>query len=58
MKSLVVFLYTLMRDELVPGTVAEILTNQVEVCKGKDPIYTNKHLEAYAREVAERLLND
>jgi hypothetical protein len=53
---LICFLYTLLRDRLSSGAV-EILTQDAEKIKGKHPvIYSNKHIERYAVEIAERLL--
>lgn len=57
-EKLVAFLYILMRDELVPGTVAKILHEHVEKLDADLYIvrYTNSFLEAYAREIAEKLV--
>ena len=52
MEKLVTFLYILMRDEVTPGTVAGIIQDHV---LDLPTTYTNKHLEAYAREIAEKL---
>jgi hypothetical protein len=54
-ERLVVFLYILMRDFVTPVTVARVLKEHVEVGGDACSVYTNKHLEAYAREVAARL---
>lgn len=55
-ERLVVFLYVLLRDELVPGAVEQIMQSHVEG-RGRDMqrSYSNPHLEAYARELAGRL---
>lgn len=50
---LVDFLYCLLRDHLPVGVV-EALVRDSENCHAVE--YTNKHLEAYAREVTDRLL--
>ena len=48
-------LYLLMRDEVVPGIMERI----VRECEGQNPdqevIFSNKHLEAYARDLVKRL---
>lgn len=51
---LVGFLYTLMRDDVVPGRVEKLVMNGEE----HPPPYefSNPHLEAYARELAARLM--
>jgi hypothetical protein len=52
--NLVAFLYTLMRDEITPGTVAGLVK---DTCRNFESIdFTNKHLEAYAREIADKLV--
>ncbi len=52
---LVGFLYTLMRDDLVPGRVEELVMGG----ETHPPPYkfSNPHLEAYARELAARLVD-
>lgn len=53
--GLVTFFYLLMRDDIVPGKVASIV-QEVEATPANEPIiFTNKRLEAYAREVVNRL---
>lgn len=54
LETLVGFLYTLLRDEVLPGTL-ERLVQDVE--KHPPPYqYTNPHLAAYARSLAQRLI--
>jgi hypothetical protein len=53
---LVPFLYLLMRDWATPGMVAKILEELTDCPKNPELIdYSNKHLAAYAMEVAERI---
>jgi hypothetical protein len=52
-ENLVVFLYILMRDDVVCGRVAQIVKEHCRNHEGND--FTNKHLEAYAREIANKL---
>lgn len=58
-EKLVAFLYVLMRDEVPCGKVEGILQKHVMVAalaRPGDPVeYSNKHLEAYAREIAGKL---
>lgn len=50
--KLVAFLYVLMRDEATPGVIAKL----VQACEGHEGFtFSNPHLEAYARELANRL---
>lgn len=53
---LVCFLYTLMRDDVVAGRVEELVMGG----ESHPPPYkfSNPHLEAYARELAARLIGD
>lgn len=51
---LVAFLYVLMRDDVVPGRVEEILIQHIEV-SSTAACYSNTHLEAMAKEIAVRL---
>ena len=55
-ENLVAFFYLLMRDHLPTGAVVDV----VKVLEEKhDPIvFTSKHLEAYARELVERLVKN
>ncbi len=53
-EELVGFLYTLMRDELVPGRVVAIVKEGEQ--HPPPYVFTNRHLEAYARELADRLM--
>ena len=55
-ERLVAFLYLLMRDEVVPGRIAQLLRDIRAVEPGA--IYTNKHLEGYAREIADRIMSE
>ena len=50
----VVFLYLLMRDEVVPGIISA-MWNEIEQVKNKEITYSNKYLEGYARELVARL---
>ena len=54
--KLTAFLYILMRDELPTGTVAGILQNHIRKLPAEGWIFTNRHLEAYAREIAAELV--
>lgn len=54
--NLVAFLYLLMRDELPTGTVAGILANHIRKPKLTPWVFSNPHLEAYAREIAAELV--
>ncbi len=57
--KLVAFLYVLMRDDVVPGRVEQLLRDHVECGNaGDETIYCNPHLEALAKETAERLRGD
>lgn len=54
--KLVVFMYILMRDYLPCGSVAEIFRDHVDIIQsGEQQVYSNKHLEAYAIELVNRL---
>jgi len=55
---LIPFLYTLIRDEVTPGTIEHILKD-LEKHKATDEksIYSNKFLADYAKSLAERLLD-
>ena len=50
---LTVFIYFLGRDLLPLGSIEKVM-EQIEQLE-KEPNYSNKHLESYAREIAERL---
>jgi len=54
MEKLKEFLYLLMRDEVVPGAV-EQLVRQAENTGTEHVVYTNKGLAQYAEELAKRL---
>ena len=47
------FLYLLMRDHLVPGAVEQIVMDVEKV--EQPPVYSNRHLLNYARELVARL---
>jgi len=55
-ENLVSLLYLIMRDEIPTGIVAAKV-KEIEECLSRKnvPILTNKHLEAYARELIKRL---
>jgi hypothetical protein len=53
-KRLTTFLYLIMRDELPTGTVCKMIIDTHE----EAPEFTNPHLEALAKDYAERLLDD
>lgn len=53
---LVCFLYELMRDEVPAGIVARLVKSAEAIEPGQEVKYTNKHVEAYARELVDRLL--
>jgi hypothetical protein len=56
MERLVAFLYILLRDELPAGRIEAVLVDHVErVPPGGSSVFSNAHLESYARELAERL---
>ena len=50
--KLTTFLYLLIRDDMAAGRVIQLANEARDVRK---PIFTNPHLEALARDVAERL---
>jgi len=61
---LVVFFYILLRDHLPAGTVELIMRDHVELPlprapsiaeKPTQPAFSNRHVEAYAKEIAKRL---
>ena len=54
--KLVAFLYLLMRDQMPTGDVAGILQNHIRKLPTEGWIFTNRHLEAYAREIAAELV--
>ncbi len=56
LQPLVQFLYILGRDELPLGAIEAIIARHVELHPGKDVKYSNPHLEAWAREAAERIV--
>jgi hypothetical protein len=58
-EKLVRLLYILMRDEVTPGRIESLIQDH---CEAKNPVrdyskvaFSNAHLEAYARELADRL---
>jgi hypothetical protein len=51
--ALQAFLYLLMRDDVVPGRVEELV--QVVEELGSSADFSNTHLSAYAEELAKRL---
>lgn len=53
---LVMFLYVLMRDEVTSGVVERIMEQHIEKAAGRPVKYSNPHVEAHARDVADRLL--
>lgn len=58
MDKLVTFLYVLMRDEVTLGTIERIMKEHVDLTGGNDVLYSNSHLEEYARLLADRLMKD
>ena len=54
--KLVAFLYLLMRDQMPTGDVAGILQNHIRKLGTTAWIFSNRHLEAYAREIAAELV--
>lgn len=56
MERLVGFLYTLMRDEVCPGGIEAVTREAEKISCNSKSAYSNTHLEAYARELALRLL--
>lgn len=54
-EKLVCFLYLLMRDRLPTGIVAEVMNESTTAGEGATQ-YSNEHLEAMAREYANRLV--
>jgi len=55
---LVAFLYELMRDHVPPGVIEKIVsTDEAKYEDGTSVLLTNRHLGAYADEVAVRLLS-
>ena len=56
LEPLINFLYVLLRDHLPSGVVEGIMVNHVEKARGRTRSYSNPHVEAHAREIAERLL--
>jgi hypothetical protein len=54
-ERLVTFLYTLMRDTVPCGVVERIMSEHVENRDHTGGTYSNKHLEAYAREIIDRI---
>ena len=59
-ERLVCFLYLLLRDTVAAGEVARLLHETMPDVDKADAkySYSNKHLEAYAREVASKLSSD
>lgn len=54
-ERLVAFLYSLMRDELPTGTVCRVIQEFTEDFKPTGFEFTNPHLEALARDYADRI---
>jgi hypothetical protein len=57
-RGLVAFLYILLRDYLPAGSVEKIMVEHVEPYLDQELILSNEHLEAYARELAARLVRE
>jgi len=55
-QNLVAFLYILMRDKLPSGAVEEIMEKHVEPVQDMEITFTNPHLEAHARWLANRIM--
>lgn len=53
--KLTLFFYILLRDHLPSGAIEDIMEKHVEPHAQKDTVYSNKHMEAYAKELARRL---
>lgn len=51
------FLYVLMRDEVPTGVVEKILKNHIVKARKEKAIFSAKHLENYARQLAREILN-
>ena len=56
MDRLTTFLYILLRDHVPAGDVEDILQHHAEV--PGSPVYSNPHLAAYAKELAQRLVSN
>jgi len=54
-QRLITFLYVLLRDRLPAGQVEAIVVDHVEKARDRTCSYSNPYVEAYARELAERL---
>jgi hypothetical protein len=55
---LVPFLYVLIRDEVTPGSIERIMKDLEKLKNsGDEASYSNEFLVAYARSLAERLLD-
>ena len=46
-----------MRDHLPTGEVAGIMKHHVEKMEELEPVYTNKHLASYSKEISDNLLS-
>lgn len=55
-EKLVELLYLLMRDELPTGAVADLIKNHIEKDAATNRVFTAKPIEAYARELADRMV--
>jgi hypothetical protein len=55
-EPLVCFFYLLMRDKLPCGAVEDVLRLALDPTGAGCTIYSSKHLEAYARDIAARVL--
>jgi hypothetical protein len=53
--DITLFLYLLMRDHVPVGVVAKI-KNEVNLCEQYERTYSNQYLAAYAKSLAEELL--
>ena len=54
-KKLVDFFYILLRDKILFGDLEDILVNSLSIKNKETIIYSNKHLESYARDIVKRL---
>jgi hypothetical protein len=56
-RRLTALLYILMRDDLPVGRVAQIVKDHVDKVTDENPVeFSNKYLEHYARELAQKLI--
>ena len=54
-ERLACLLYLLMRDDVVPGRIEQLVLSLPE--PGPTCDFSNRHLEAYARELAKRVMS-